>query len=72
MSTCVDMFSDSAVIRAVINPGSAASSAESRKHDKYRDLAKSYIFQPVTVETTGGFGPSTLSFIKQPGKCISA
>ena len=71
-ATCVDSFSASSVVGSALDPGSAAAAAEVRKCGRYRGLTDRYLFQPVAIETTGVFGPSTLTFLRELGKRISA
>ena len=44
--------------------------AESRKHNKYKDLKDNYLFTPIAMETFGSFGQESLKFIKDLGKRI--
>ena len=53
-------------------PGAAADRAEEHKRAKYRELSHRYIFEPVSVETSGALGSSTLTFLRNVGKRISA
>ena len=71
-ATCVDSFCASAIVGSAVDPGSAALNAEERKCGRYQGLTDRYIFQPVAVETTGVLGTSTLSFLRQLGKRITA
>ena len=48
--------------------GAVAEKAEQIKLSKYRHLDSSYLFVPVAVETMGGFGQQSLSFIKELGR----
>ena len=48
--------------------GEVAEKAEAEKEEKYSDLLHSHVFTPVTVETSGVFGPKTMSFIWEVGK----
>ena len=47
-----------------------AKRAEDLKHQKYTEIADTYHFIPVAVETTGVFGPETMSFLKELG-CLT-
>ena len=49
-----------------------AALAEKRKWDKYRDLAESYVVQPLAFETLGGVGPATWKFIRELGSHITS
>ena len=71
-STCVDTFSASSVLDTAISPGAAATRAEARKRDKYAGLMDRYLFEPVSVETMGVFGASTVPFIRGLGRRIVA
>ena len=71
-STCVDTFCSSAVVDSAIAPGAAATRAEMRKREKYAGLADRYLFEPVSVETTGVLGASTAPFIRGLGRRITA
>ena len=71
-STCVDTFSQSVVADTAVDPGAAANRAEGRKREKYRGLVDRYIFEPVSVETSGVLGSSTLAFLRRVGKRITA
>ena len=63
-ATCVDTFCSGSVIDSALEPGSAAARAEELKREKYRSLTDRYVFEPVAVETTGVFGPSTQIFLR--------
>ena len=47
-----------------------AAQAEVRKEVKYANLSHSHCFIPVSVESTGVFGPRTVSFVKDLGRRI--
>ena len=69
-ATCVDTFSTTSVVDAAVAPGSAA--AATRKREQYRALTDRYLFEPVSVETTGVLGPSTVAFLRRLGRQVSA
>ena len=71
-ATCVDTFASTSVVDCAVAPGSAASTAEERKREHYRNITDRYHFEPVAVETTGVLGPSTTAFLKRLGKQVSA
>ena len=71
-STCADTFCASAVLDTAITPGAAADRREAEKRQKYREISRRYVFEPVAVETTGVLGSSTLRFLRGLGKRISA
>ena len=70
-ATCVDTFSTTSVVDCAVTPGSAASAAEVRKREQYRNLTDRYYFEPVAIETTGVLGPTTIAFLKRLGKQLS-
>ena len=70
-ATCADTFAVSHLVNCAIQPGYAADQAETAKTHKYRALADRYLFQPVSVETTGVLGQSTRSFIADLGRRIT-
>ena len=47
--------------------GAVAALAEERKVAKYVQLIPVHLFSPVTVETTGVFGPCTKALLKDLG-----
>ena len=70
-ATCVNTFGESSVNDTAIEAGSAAGKAENSKRAKYPDLVRRFRFEPVTIETSGVFGPSTKNIIFEIGKRIS-
>ena len=71
-STCVDTFSRSAINESAIQAGSAADKAEERKRNLYSTLQSTYRFEPLAIETTGVYGKSSIKFIAELGRRISA
>ena len=53
--------------KAISEPGAVAAMAESKKATKYPHLSISHIFTLVVVESSGAFGPRSLSFIHALG-----
>jgi len=53
-----------------LTPGGVAEQAAVRKQDKYVELAKSYLFQPLSFETMGPINISGQSFITELGRRI--
>ena len=53
-ATCPDTFAASYRTHATSEPGRVAALAEDRKVDKYRDLPRSHLFCPLSIETMGG------------------
>ena len=46
-----------------------AALAEDRKVDKYRDLPRSHLFCPLSIETMGAMGPRSLELVREVGYC---
>ena len=70
-ATCADTYAPSSVVDSAVAPGSAASAAEVRKREHYRNITDRYLLEPVSVETTGILGPSTIDFLRRLGKQVS-
>ena len=68
---CVNTFGESAVNDSAIEVGQAAAKAENAKRNKYPDLVRRFRFEPVAVETSGVFGPSTRNIVQEIGKRIA-
>ena len=52
-------------------PGAAATKAEDRKREKYRDLEGNYLFTPLGFETIGQWGDSTITFVEKLGSRLA-
>ena len=70
--TCPDTFAPSLVALAAREAGTVASQAESKKLQKYALLGNSHHFVPITIETSGVFGPEALPFLRELGRWIKA
>ena len=70
-ATCVNTFGESAVNGTATVVGQAAAIAENAKRNKYPDLVRRYQFEPVAIETSGVFRPTTKSIVLEIGKLIS-
>ena len=68
--TCVSTLAQSHVQDSLLQPGAAASKAEEEKTRKYEDLTNNYCFTPLGFETTGHWGPTAISFIKDLGRLL--
>ena len=66
--TCIDRLSPSYTNDALYAGPKVAEKAEDRKRATYNTLQRDYIFEPVAVETLGGYGPSTTVFLKKLSK----
>ena len=51
--------------------GSAAKKKENEKRAKYPEMVRRFQFEPIAIETSGVFGPTTKVIIKEIGKRIS-
>ena len=69
--TCVDTFAEGHLTAGALQVGSAAEAAEEQKRREYAAISESHLFEPIAVETTGVFGPTTLGLLKSIGKKIS-
>ena len=71
-ATCSDTFAASSIAHTALQPAYAANVAEINKQQKYINLSDRYIFQAVAVETTGVFGNSTRTFLKELGRRMTS
>ena len=69
--TCVHRLAASYKEKAKCEGATVATAAEEKKKEKYKDLSPPCIFQPVAVETSGGFGIETLTFLREIGSRIA-
>ena len=67
----MDTFAPSYLSSAASGAGAVAPSAEERKKTKYANLNPAHTFTPVANETSGVFGPESLSFLKNLGGRLS-
>ena len=51
--------------------GQAAAKVETTKRTKYPKLARRFRFEPIAIETSGVFGPTTRNIVYDIGKRIS-
>ena len=54
----------------VSKAGAVAARAESLNESKYRQLALSYLFSPLAIESLGVIGPKSWNFLSDPGRGI--
>ena len=66
-ATCPDTFAPSYSALATIEAGAVAAKAEAGKCQIYSHLDPNYLFEPVAIETSGAFGPSTRVFLEELG-----
>ena len=70
-ATCVNTFGESTVNNSAVEVGHAAAKAESNKRAKYPELVRRYRFEPIAIETSGVFGPTSRNIISEIGKRMS-
>ena len=66
-ATCTDTFARTNLNNSAVSSGRAACDAEVLKRRKYAALGNRYRFEPVAVETSGVFGNTSGSLIKEIG-----
>ena len=71
-ATCVDTFAATYLNQCALQAGHAANTAEHNKTTKYQALRDRYIFQPVAFETSGVLGCSTMTFLCDIGRKMTA
>ena len=70
-ATCSNTFAESSVNESAVEAGRSALKAEISKRAKYPDMVRNYMFEPIAIETSGVYGPSTKIIIQEIGKRIS-
>ena len=70
-ATCVNTYGENSVNNSAIEVGQAAARAESNKRSKYPELVRRFRFEPVAIETSGVFGPSSKNIIYEIGRRIT-
>jgi len=68
--TIIDTLAQSYLSSTSITSGGAAEAAADRKTLKYSQLAQTYIFVPIAVETLGPI-KAGFQFLSEFGRCIS-
>ena len=66
-----DMLTQSYLSSTSITSGSAAEAAADRKTSKYSQLAQTYIFVPIAMETLGPMNKAGSQFLSELGSRIS-
>ena len=66
--TCADRYIPSYSREAALPGPTIANKVEDRKCVAYADIGAEYVFQPIAVESLGGYGQSTAKFIKELGR----
>jgi len=70
--TVATTLADSYVPANSVTAAAAAEAAASRKEVEYSDLAASFSFQPIAVETLGFINESAVDFLRELGRRISS
>ena len=70
-ATCTDTYSRTHLNNSAVSSGNAACEAESLKRRKYAALGNRYRFEPVAVETSGVYGSTSGSLIREIGRRMS-
>ena len=70
--TCAHPLAQSWLPTSQRAESAVANAVEAKKRQKYKDLALEFHFEPVSVETLGGIGDSTMTFLKKLGERIVA
>ena len=68
--TCPDTYAVSHVALATREARAMAASAEVKKSNKYKELARAHHVAPLAIETSGVFGPGTQEFVTDLGRRI--
>ena len=68
--TCADTFAPTNIPHTSAEAGAAAAIAETRKRANYRDLDDQYLFEPLSFETMGVYGPATLNTVREIGRVV--
>lgn len=66
-ATCVNTYTEAGVYKSAVVPSSVAAEAENLKRHKYQSLTDRFLFEPLAIETSGVFGPSSCNFIREIG-----
>ena len=66
-ATCPDTYAPSHLAVAAGGAGEVAEQAEQAKCHKYSALESKFFFVPIAIETSGVFGPSAYTFLKELG-----
>merc|ERR1712121_82711 len=70
-ATCTNTYADSFIMVSAVEAGAAAAKAEESKRIKYPEMVRRYRFEPIAIETSGVFGPTTRLIVQEIGKRIS-
>ena len=71
-ATCVNTFANTNLFNSAVSAASAAEEAEKLKRLKYPALVQRFQFEPIAIETSGVFGPSSIKIIREIGQRLRA
>ncbi len=71
-ATCPNTFAMSHLSSSSTTAGSAATTAETKKTQKYSDIISGVDFIPVAIETSGVWGEQALELVKEIGRRITS
>ena len=66
----MNTYAESSIFASAVTAGQAASKAEESKRSKYTDLVRRFRFEPIAIETSGVYGPTTRVIVQEIGKRI--
>ena len=69
-ATCMNTYAESSIFGSAVAAGQAAAKAEESKRSKYPDLVRRFRFEPIAIETSGVYGPTTRVIVQEIGKRI--
>ena len=69
-ATCAHTFCHTNLARSAVEAGAAALQAENRKRERYQNISREYLFEPLAFKTSCVFGPSTLKLVNELGRKI--
>ena len=62
--TCPDTFATSYELQATSEAGAVAALAKQKKMTKYKIRARTHLFCPIAIETSGVFGPDASAILR--------
>ena len=66
----MNTYAESSIFDSAGAAGQAAAKAEESKRSKYSDLVRRFRFEPIAIETSGVYGPTTRVIVQEIGKRI--
>ena len=62
--TCPDTFAASYELQATSEAGAVVAVAERKKMTKYQTIARTHLFCPIAIKTSGVFGPDAYAILR--------